>query len=140
MSWDVMIFNFASPPPIGGKLPKDLLPIPLGDSEDVRHKISASLPNIDWTDPTWGQLVTPDYSIEFNYNKHGSVEGFMLHVRGGGDPLQPICKMCIENGWFPYDCSTGAFIDPASPSRDGWQGFQAYRDRAIGPQEESGQQ
>jgi hypothetical protein len=132
MSWDVMIFNFESPPPAPNNWEDGFGPIAMGEAEEVRTKISRSLPMVDWSDPAWGLLDGDGFSIEFNYHKSGQVDGFMLHVRGGGDPLPDICRLCRENGWYALDCSTGDFIDLQAPSRQGWRGFQSYRDSIVG--------
>jgi hypothetical protein len=132
MSWDVVVFAFENPPPPMDKWPDDFRPPPMGEAKQVRDQITRSLPKIDWSDPGWGRLREGDYSIEFNFQEDGIVEGFMLHVRGGGDPLTPICKLCLENGWYALDCSTGNVIDLDAPSQEGWQGFQSYRDKIIG--------
>jgi hypothetical protein len=132
MSWDVMIFNSEEPPPLNGEVPSDFTSISLGDADEVRARISKSLPEVDWSDPAWGQLIHSDFIIEFNFQADGDVEGFLLHVRGGGNPLIPICKVCSENGWYPLDTSTGLFINVDDPSYQGWEGFQQYRDRVIG--------
>jgi hypothetical protein len=56
----------------------------------------------------------------------------LLNVRGTGDPISSILKLTEANGWVAVDCSTSEFIDPANPSYEGWEGFQAFRDKAIG--------
>jgi hypothetical protein len=132
MSWDVMVFNSDEPPPSGGEVPPDFEPIPLGDANDIRNRISESLPEVDWSDPAWGVLIHSDFTIEFNLQAEGGIEGFMLHVRGGGDPLMAICKVCSDNGWYPLDTSTGLFIDVNKPSSLGWEEFQQFRNNAIG--------
>ncbi len=131
MSWDVMIFRFDSPPPPISKWPDNFRPVALGEAQEIRNKISHDFPNIDWSDPAWGIFDGKGYSIEFNLQKEGVVEGFMLHVRGGGDPLPTICKLCLIHGWYAFDCSTGYFIDLDHPSREGWTSFQQFRDKVI---------
>lgn len=36
-------------------------------------------------------------------------------------------------GWSALDCSTNEFIDLGNPSQEGWQGFQAFRDKIVRP-------
>ena len=132
MSWDVMIFAFESPPPPMDEWTDDFHPPSMGKATQIREQISHSLPQVDWSDPSWGHLAGGGYSIEFSLLKEDAIEGFMLHVRGGGNPLEAICKLCRENGWYALDCSTGDFIDLDAPSKKGWKGFQRYRDRVIG--------
>ena len=129
MSWDVILMNLGGLQP-----PKEeaLRPFPMGTAEHVRASISHSMPSVDWSDPAWGILDREQWSIEFNLGPEPIIEGVMLHVRGGGDPVPEICRLCRENSWEALDCSTGEFLDLAAPARDGWEGFKRFRDRALG--------
>ena len=55
----------------------------------------------------------------------------MPRVRGGGDAVSPIVAMCKHFGWQAVDTSQGDFINLDDSSTDGWDGFQAFRDRVI---------
>ena len=55
----------------------------------------------------------------------------MLHVRGGGDAITPMLQFATPMKWSLFDCSTGEFLDPAAPSQEGWEGFQAFRDKVF---------
>jgi hypothetical protein len=132
MSWDVMIFNIRrSPPPPFEKLEEvDLQPI--GRADEVRRNIAAALPGVDWRDPTWGLYDGDGFSIEFNVGQDDPIQNMMLHVRGGGDAVSAIVTMLrADPGWAALDCSTGQFLDPKSPSDEGWRGFQAFRDKIV---------
>jgi hypothetical protein len=59
----------------------------------------------------------------------------MLHVRGSGDALSAMLAFANPNGWSLLDCSTGEFLDPRDPSPEGWEGFQAFRDRVLGSED-----
>jgi hypothetical protein len=131
MSWDVMIHRFEGPPPRVEDLSDEHQFLPLGDASDVRKQISVALPTVDWSDPAWGVLDGDGFSIEFNFQADGPVTGFMLHVRGGGDPLPSIIRLCRVNGWVALDTSAGAFLDLDAPSREGWHSFQSFRDQVV---------
>lgn len=109
MSWDVVISAAKTDPEAG-----DSAVQPLGEAEDVRKKISAALPDTDWSDPAWGTLEGSGWSIEFNTEATGSVESLMLHVRGEGDPLSAISRLCQSTGWYAFDTTTGEFLDSMS--------------------------
>jgi hypothetical protein len=132
MSWDVMILNADGTPRSTAEMPKDWRPKTMGDMETVRAMINGTLPGIDWTDPAWGHLLGDGYSIAFNYQTAGEVDSFMLHIRGGGDPVSAIVRLCKSNGWVALDASTGNLMDLDAPSRESWTRFQAYRDRILG--------
>lgn len=131
MSWDVMIFN------LGGKAPLNLDQLeetdllPLGPADEIRERISALLPGVDWSDPTWGIYGDEGFSIEFNVGEDDPITNMMLHVRGGGDAIAAITRFAKPLQWSALDCSTSEFLDFEKPSQAGWEGFQAFRDQVI---------
>ena len=124
MSWDVMLFS-RDPGPITS----DMKVPPLGNAEFVRAQISKALPCVNWSDPAWGVLDGPGWSIEFNHQKSGSTDSVMLHVRGGGDPISAIVKLCRETGWVAFDVQSEGLIDLKAPSDKSWKEFQGFRDK-----------
>lgn len=131
MSWDVMVLNY------GGKLsPDEMLdadPVgPLGPAAQVRRRIAKHLPGIDWSEPAWGVFEGDGFTIEFNSGSDDPIDSMMLHVRGGGDAIAALLKFAKPNGWSLLDCSTSEFLDLENPSAEGWEGFQDFRDKAIG--------
>jgi hypothetical protein len=132
MSWDVLVLN------LGGKPPPDdaaeVEPVgPLGAAAQVRRRITKHLPGVDWSDSTWGVYEGDGFSIEFNTGDDDPIDSIMLHVRGGGEAIAALLQFASPNGWGLLDCSTSEFLDPENPSVEGWEGFQAFRDKAIGP-------
>lgn len=132
MSWDVMLFNYhGSPPADFESLPKDHRPDPLGAAADVRLSISRYLPEIDWTDPTWGIYTGDTFTIEFNPGTDDPIESMMLHVRGRGDALSTIARFASPNRWSLLDCTTGKLLDQENPSDQGWRAFESFRDEIV---------
>jgi hypothetical protein len=138
MSWDVLILALNTSP--FENEPADLQPVLMGDAEEVRVQISRSFPSVDWSDPAWGELVEEAYVIEFNFVRAGPVDHFTLHVRGGGDPVRAVTRLCQEHGWYAYDCSTGEFLDLQSSSGEGWEAFKEWRDHALRDEDAPGAQ
>ena len=128
-----MVFDFGENPKPFHELVEPDYPNVLGSSAEVRAKIDAHLPGIDWSDPTWGVLVGDGYSLEFSMREETEKRGFMIHVRGGGDPISSLLRFAVPNRWCLLDCSAGAWIDPKQPSQAGWEGFQAFRGRNLRP-------
>ncbi|HWA26186.1 MAG TPA: hypothetical protein VG734_11025 [Lacunisphaera sp.] len=102
---------------------------PLGDAQFVRDQISKSLPGVNWSNPAWGVLEGKGWSIEFNHQTSGPTDSVMLHVRGGGDPISAIVKLCKDNGWVAMDAQDATLIDLNKPSDKTWKEFQGYRDK-----------
>jgi hypothetical protein len=132
LSWDVLIYDFKGPPVSFDNLPRDYKPPDMGSASEVREKISAYLPGVDWSDPAWGTYLGDGFVIEFNMGRHEIIDCIMLHVRGGGDAISAMMQFVAPNRWSALDCSDGEFLDPANPSQSGWLGFQAYRDKVSG--------
>ena len=133
MSWDVMLFNFGGTPPANfEELAGDYPSKPLGSAAGIRDAISKQLPDVDWSDPAWGIYDGDGFSIEFNTGNRDPVDSVMLHVRGGGNAVAAMMQFAEPNQWTLFDCSTGEFLDPENPSPEGWEGFQAFRDKVIG--------
>ena len=130
MSWDVMIFNTRSkaPPPLEQFEESDYPP--LGPAAEVRQRISALLPGVDWTDTTCGIYQGDGFSIEFNVDDD-PIENMMLYVRGSGDAISQIATICQSNGWSALDCTTSEFLDLQNPSQEGWKGYQSYCDKVL---------
>jgi hypothetical protein len=126
-----MILRYDGAPPRMSELPDDFSLLPMGEAHDVRTRISESLPDVDWSDPARGLLISEEYSIKFGLQEDGVVESLMLIVRGGGDPVEAIARLCAANGWAALDTSTGEFMDLQQPSRAGWESFQAFRDKVL---------
>ena len=131
MSWDVVVCNFqGSPPDSPEELPDELEP--LGTAAAVRDSISKYLPGVNWTDARSGDYSGEGFNIELSLDDDDPVETVMLSVHGGGDPLSAIMSFVLPNNWSLLDGSTGAFLDLDDPSQAGWEGFQEYRDAALG--------
>jgi hypothetical protein len=130
MSWDILVVGLSTPPPRVEQMPRDWRGEALGSPVEVREKISAVLPEVDWSDPTWGILVRDGFSFEFNVGGKHPSDGFMVHVRGGPAVAQ-LLRLAEKTGWYLLDLSQMEWLHHCKDPEAGWVGFQAYRDRAI---------
>jgi hypothetical protein len=101
----------------------------MGSGDEIRQRISAQLPGVDWSTPTWGLYAGDGFTFEFSVGPEEPVTNFAVHVRGGGDTITDLLRFVLPNNWHLVDWSTGEFIDPASPSSAGWEAWKAYRDK-----------
>jgi hypothetical protein len=131
MSWDVSVFASDSPPPPVAEMPADWKGAMLGRAAAVREAISAALPGVDWSEPTWGRFEGNGFSFEFNMGKDDPVDGFMIHVRGAGDAVSSLTELASTCGWYLLDTSTGEWMHHAEAPEAGWEGFQAFRDSVV---------
>lgn len=133
MSWDVLVLDFGGTPP--NEFSEANKPAAMGSPAEVRSMIDESLEDADWSDPHWGVFEGAGFSLEFNMANKGAIEGFTVHVRGSGDAMKALLAFSTPNEWSLFDTSAGEFIDPESPSDEGWTRFQSYRDQVLAEQD-----
>jgi len=135
MSWDISIQDLPRDVQNVTNIPDDYLPSPLGSRDKVIARIHEVIPDVDFSDPTWGILDRPDFSIEFNMGVEEICNGFMLHVRGGVGAAETVARLLQHLQLRGIDCQTGDFfsLEAAQDSFDQWQ---AFRDRVIGKSDE----
>ncbi|GAA4774903.1 hypothetical protein GCM10023329_24220 [Streptomyces sanyensis] len=132
MSWDVLLLRLPDGIASVQDMPDDCTPPPLGRQAEVLAAVSEAAPETDLSDPTWGHLLGPTWSIELNIGEEDPVDSVMLHIRGSGDDvLTPVFRLAGTLGCRVLDCATGDLITPQELS--GWHAFQAFRDHVIGP-------
>ena len=125
MSWDVFVQKL----PAGTRrvidIPDDYQPEPLGTREAVIEKITRAVPDVDFSDPTWGKLVRDDFSIEINMTDDDIVRGMTLHVRGSAAAVYAVTKVIDAVGGRGLDSWTGEVFDPATGvhSLRRWQAY-----------------
>jgi len=128
MSWSVSVFGGVERPAIHNAA-RDWEPEAMGSGDEIRQRISAHLPAVDWSTPTWGIYAGDGFTFEFSVGPEEPVTNFAVHVRGSGDAIGDLLRFAIPNAWHLVDWSTGEFIDPQSPSDAGWVAWQAYRNQ-----------
>jgi hypothetical protein len=133
MSWDVLLL----PLPAGINSIEELESFPelgkepLGNREKVLVTLAAAEPTADLSDPSWGYLEGPGWSIELNIGDADPVDTIMLHVRGGGNIVPSILKLASALGCYALDGSSGDILwEDAAGS---WADFRAYRDQVVNP-------
>lgn len=118
MSWDVLILH----PDSTSEPPEDRPRLKaLGMADEVRKAVSRALPGIEWTEPVQGVYDGRGYSIDAQLPSRGVVDSIGLHVRGRGNPLPVIVRLCRQNGWVAFDSAAGTFLDLEDPSPEGWE-------------------
>jgi hypothetical protein len=130
VSWDISIVDLPADAHSVSDIPRDFAPAPLGQRAALIAKILEIAPQADFSDPTWGELSTPDFTIEFNMGRDALVDSLMLHVRGGKSAVDFITALLHHLGLRAIDCSKGDFFEPSAAvqSLTAWKHF---RDRLI---------
>lgn len=132
MSWDISIQNLPDSAVSISDIPEDFQPPSLGSRAGVIASILKAIPDVDFSDPSWGMLRRKGFSIEFNMGGEEICDGIMLHVRGGGDSMHLIDQLLKSLNLRGVDCQTGDLFttDIASSSFSAWQEF---RDNVVSP-------
>src|SRR4029077_20037133 len=112
-------------------IPDDFQPRPLGSRSEVIRRILEVVPNADFSDPAWGMIDGPEFSIECNLGTGEEVRSFALHVRGGDAAAGLVADLLGRCGWRAFDPSSESGIfDPAS-AVEGLKRWRTYRDRVL---------
>ncbi|MDH2394059.1 hypothetical protein QCN29_36035 [Streptomyces sp. HNM0663] len=131
MSWDVLLLRLPDDVTSMEEIPADYTPDPLGHLHDVLSTVAQAVPDVDLSDPTWGELLGPTWSMELNIGAEDPVDSIMLHMRGSGDDvLTPVLRLADALRCKALDCAGGDLITPGRTS--GWHAFQQFRDRVAG--------
>lgn len=130
VSWDIAIMDLPADAKSLGDIPQDFVPRTLGPRAALISKILEIAPSADFSDPTWGELTTPDFVVEFSMGREDPVASVMLHVRGGDVVVGFISALLQNLGLRAIDCSEGAFFEP-STSAQSLAAWRDFRDRAI---------
>ncbi|MGK5627946.1 hypothetical protein [Streptomyces sp. URMC 123] len=128
MSWDVLLLRLPHDFTSVQQIPNDYNPAPIGSQHDVVAAITQAVPDCDLSDPTWGELLGPTWSMELHIGSEDPVDSIMLHIRGSGDDaLTSVFRLAGALSCEAFDCAEGAPIAPGQTS--GWHAFQQFRDR-----------
>jgi hypothetical protein len=130
MSWDISIMDLPRDAPTVAEIPDDFQPGHLGDRAELIRKIQSVAPAADFSDPSWGEVVTPEFVIEFNMGQSEVVDSIMLHVRGGDTAVGLVADLLARLDLRAIDCSEGDFFDE-SAAVDSLAAWRAYRDRVV---------
>ncbi|MGA4837672.1 hypothetical protein [Streptomyces sp. G45] len=132
MSWDVLLLRLPDDVTSLEEIPSGHTPAPLGRRHEVLAAVTEAVPEVDLSDPAWGELHGPTWSIELNIGSGDPVDSIMLHIRGSGDDaLTPALRIAASLRCGAIDCAEGSLLAPGRTS--GWHAFQEFRDRVTGP-------
>lgn len=131
MSWDVLLLRLPDDVTSVQELAADYTPDSIGRRDDVLAAVIQAVPDVGISDPAWGELSGPTWSIELNIGSEDPVESVMFHIRGSGDDvLTPVLRLAEALRCKALDCAEGDLITPGQTSD--WHAFQQFRDRVVG--------
>ena len=113
-------------------MPVHFAPEPLGPRAKLIARIQEVFPTADFSDPSWGNCRTADWSIEFNMGDAEICNGFALHVRGGGDAPVAVARLLDHLGLQAFDTASATGIFDSDAAKASFESWQAYRDKVLG--------
>jgi hypothetical protein len=117
MSWDVFIQDLPEAARSVAEVPDDFVPRALGRRDVLIQRLQAAIPGIDFSDPSWGKLVTPQYAVDINIGDQEEIAAVTLRIRGS-DAAVPVVEQMIDIiGGRAIDSWTSEFFDPATAAR-----------------------
>ncbi len=130
MSWDIFVLDLPADAETIEAIPPDFVPRPLGPRSEIIAAICTVVPGANFTDPTWGQIVTPTFVIEVNLGKNELVDSFALHVRGGEEAVACIAAMLDALGFRAFDAQVGD-IFTREAALESFRSWRSFRDHAL---------
>jgi hypothetical protein len=82
MSWDVCVQDLPKGVKTVKEISTDFMPRALGKRAELIQRIRDIVPEVEFADPSWGQLEGDGYSIEINIGDCDVVKSFAIHARG----------------------------------------------------------
>lgn len=125
MSWDVLLFRLPDGVTSVHEIPADQTPDPLGRRHDVLAALTQAVPEADLSDPTWGELSGPTWSIELNIGprRPGGLD-YAPHPRLRRRRDEPVFRLAESLRCEVLDCAEGDLITPGQSS--GWHSVVAW--------------
>jgi hypothetical protein len=147
MSWDVIIAKTADPNFV--KPSEDAGLLPLGNLNEVKVKLSAFDPKIEWASATQGHTIVGKISLEIlllgktpergaprttatSLAGSDDVWSIGISARGEGDPVALVTMLAKTNSWSVADSQDGGWMDLNAPSLKSWKAFSEYRNEVFG--------
>jgi len=113
-------------------IPRDWAGQSLGQRDRLITEILTVVPRADFSDPTWGTVDGPDFSIEISMGRNESVDCITFHVRGGDGALNILAAILERLHLKAVDpqARDGSLFTPesAAVSIAAWR---HYRDSAL---------
>ncbi|MFC4309465.1 hypothetical protein ACFPN2_10270 [Steroidobacter flavus] len=132
MSWDIFVQDM--PPSIvsPADIPRDFVPAALGQRTEIIRKICEVVPFANFTDPAWGLIDGPGFSIEVNLGDAPIVQGFAFHVRGGNTAAAVISDILAHMGFRAFDtASESGMFEPGAAAEESMSRWRTYKDSVL---------
>jgi len=131
MSWDIYVQDIPAAAQSPADISDEFQPKPLGKRTDIIATICGVVPSADFSDPTWGKIDGPDYSIEIGMGDAELVRSFAFHVHGGDLAAYVVADILQQMNFRAFDPSSGSGIFDMAEGANGLRRWRAYRDTIL---------
>jgi hypothetical protein len=132
MSWDIFVMRLPDGIECVADIPDDYVPAPIGPRAEIVAAVLDVAPFADFTEPTWGRIDTPDFSVEINLSAEDPVRSFALHIRGGDTVVELLTDLLLRLPAQALDPQAGNGIFSAENATRSLQQWRTYRDSVLG--------
>jgi len=131
MSWDIFVQEIPLEAKSVAEIPDDFVPKPIGSRDDIIKKICALVPTADFSDPAWGLIDGPDYSIEVNIGEKAITSGFVFHIRGNEQAVYVVANILANLKLRAFDPQSETGIFSLKEALASFQKWRSYRDQSM---------
>jgi hypothetical protein len=131
MSWDIFVQDIPEDARTITDIPDNFRPRPLGPRSEVLRLIREVVPQIDFSNPSWGVIEGPDYSVDLSISETEDVASFVLHVRGGDTAAGLVADLLTRCGWRALDPASESGIFDPDKAIESLRKWRSYRDRVL---------
>jgi hypothetical protein len=132
VSFDVFVQDLPPGARTVAEIPDDFDPRPIGRRADILSGILRAAPAVDFTDPTWGHIDGPGFSIEVNIGPEDVLDSFAFHVRGGQEALFVVAEILRDLGLRAIAPGTESGFFELAELGPAYAQWQAYRRQVVG--------
>lgn len=130
MSWDIIVMDLPVSANAILDIPNDFKPAPVGRRSEIIKAIESLVPSADFSDPAWGIIDGPGFSVEVGMGNAELVDSFAFHVRGGDAAAGLVAEVLRVLGLRALDTTLGDFFRPES-AVESLRKWRAYRDYVV---------
>ena len=131
MSWDIFAVRLPEGLNDVADIPDDFSAPVFASQAEVISAVLDVAPDADFTDPTWGEVNGPGFSVEVNVSKD-PCDSFAFHVRGSDSAIGFVAAVLERLGIQAFDPQSDTGIFDASSATTSMAEWREFRDRSIG--------
>jgi hypothetical protein len=131
MSWDIFVMDLPKDAKSVDEIPQDFKGEPLGKRADLIAAIQSVASMADFSDPTWGTINGPDWSIEVSLGEEDVCGSFAFHVRGGYGAAGVVAAILDRLQLRALDSGSGDFFVAVPEAEASFQSWREYRDQVV---------